>query len=108
MLKRAAVDAPEAVVVQAATGAPAAVVMTAAVPDDKPAGATLVVSPLLFYYTMTRTPKPGDFGDHYQETLFSGLARPFMDKKSIKRYDMLFRPYQFPGFSGCYHLRSIK
>jgi hypothetical protein len=82
--------------------------MTAAVPDDKPAGATLVVSPLLFYYTVTWTPKSGDFGVQYQETLFSGLARPFMDKKSIKRYDMLFTPYQFPGFSRWYHLRRIK
>jgi hypothetical protein len=43
------VVAPEAIVAQAATGAPVGVAMIAAVPDDRPAGATLKVSPLLFF-----------------------------------------------------------
>ena len=45
---RAAVHALEEMVVQAATGALAVVVMTATAPDDKPAGATHMVSPFLF------------------------------------------------------------
>ena len=74
MLKRAAVDAPEAVVVQAATGAPVAMVMTAAVPDDKHAGATPMASPQLFYIPLC--------------TVLQVLDRSLMDEKSVQRYDI--------------------